>query len=339
MVANIRRLLVGSLVVQSTAFVLQKKCARKVTSGTKGPAVNFSRVAATVSPEENGGDGLVTRLRKSTSGRKITLIGTAHLSRRSNEQVASVIESERPDAVLIEIDRTRLPRLGLTEDDLGRNFVTAEDIVPALLEDDRNAAANKRWWDPVVDIMLDASTGVARKIITGAYDEMGKQMGELKAGGEFVVAVDTAKKIDPNVKIILGDRDSMVTIRRAAELAVRSGDPLKVLSRFNAASEDEMKLIEGKVRKEMGEIDEKEISVAVVEALKSDEEFRTRLFLRLEKDVPEFTRSFLTERDYIMSEAIGREETASHVVAVVGLAHVLGMTVNLKQKGFEEYIL
>src|SRR4051812_47799309 len=40
-------------------------------------------------------------------GKEIILIGTAHVSKRSAEQVKEVIERERPDSVCIELDEQR----------------------------------------------------------------------------------------------------------------------------------------------------------------------------------------------------------------------------------------
>jgi pheromone shutdown protein TraB len=84
-----------------------------------------------------------------------------------------------------------------------------------------------------------------------------------------------------------------------------------------------------------GGVDTKEFNVAMVERMKTDTQFRNRLFSRLEQEVPEFTQSFLVERDYIMAEVIRRETDAKHVVAVVGLAHVPGMAENLRAADFQ----
>jgi pheromone shutdown protein TraB len=71
----------------------------------------------------------------------------------------------------------------------------------------------------------------------------------------------------------------------------------------------------------------------MTEAIEKDSSLRMRLFDRLEQEVPEFTQSFLNERDNIMAKAIRREVDAGakHVLPVVGLAHVRGMKKNLEQ--------
>ncbi|MBU8909181.1 TraB/GumN family protein, partial [Desertibacillus haloalkaliphilus] len=44
----------------------------------------------------------ITRLH--ISGKELILIGTAHVSKQSAEQVKEVIESEKPDTVCVELD-------------------------------------------------------------------------------------------------------------------------------------------------------------------------------------------------------------------------------------------
>ncbi|HSO59128.1 MAG TPA: TraB domain-containing protein, partial [Paenisporosarcina sp.] len=51
-------------------------------------------------PEAN-----ITRI--NLDGKELILIGTAHVSRQSAEQVKEVIERERPDSVCIELDAQR----------------------------------------------------------------------------------------------------------------------------------------------------------------------------------------------------------------------------------------
>ena len=248
---------------------------------------------------------------------------------------------------MVELDRLRLERIGLTEDDLGPGFATADDIKPPLLEDDIEAQKNRSWFSPLQDFFLDKFSNFAREQLTGMYDDMGDNMGKdgLKGGGEFLAAVETAKGIDPSTKIVLGDRSSIVTIQRAAELALRSGDPLGVLNRMTESQSIELDVLKEKIIKrcedEGKELDEKEFNVALVEALKNESGIRQSMFDRLEREVPEFTRAFVAERDYIMSEAIHREVEleAEHVVAIVGLAHVTGMAKILeKEKNFEQIV-
>ncbi|MCD8503267.1 MAG: TraB domain-containing protein, partial [Bacillaceae bacterium] len=47
----------------------------------------------------------ITRIQ--LNGKELILIGTAHVSRQSAEQVKEVIEQERPDSVCVELDQQR----------------------------------------------------------------------------------------------------------------------------------------------------------------------------------------------------------------------------------------
>jgi len=261
----------------------------------------------------------------------VTLVGTAHLSKASKDQVTAIIESTQPDSVMVELDPSRLKRIGIASTkDLGLPFATAEDIQVPLKEDDKLPTP---WWMPLQNFLLSGFSKVGRTLLTGMYNDMGDSMGEV-GGGEFRAAIEAAKKTPSCQKIILGDRDSLITLRRAAELAIRSGDPLGVMTRLSEANDAETNELQQRVLDEAPDKadDEAYMTRATIEALKADSGIRNRIFERLEKDVPEFSRAFITERDYIMAEAIQRELSsgAKHVVGVVGLAHVPGISANLE---------
>jgi hypothetical protein len=288
--------------------------------------------------------GTVVELYNPTSGQKVTLIGTAHLSQQSNDQVKCIIETVKPDVIVIELDPSRLERIGLTVEDLGSNFCAVDDVLPPQLGDDKEAMTNQPWWSGLAEFCVDRLAELARGYLTDMYKEMGKNMGKdgLVGGGEFLAAINAAKRndecSDTITRIVLGDRNSIATIKRALELAIRSGDPLGALRRLASANQEELDAMQEKLREELEDngVDPSELSIAVVETLKNDSDFRNRIFERLEQEVPEFTRAFVTERDYIMAEAIRREFDARHVVAVVGLAHVPGICATLKAAQFQE---
>lgn len=278
-------------------------------------------------------DGTVVNLVHPTTNQHVTLIGTAHLSQASNDQVRSIITSIKPKVVMIELDESRLERINKTKEDLGFSVLTADDIVPPLEADDVRAMENVPFWRGFTELCLDKVADLARASLTSMYNDMGDSMNGLTGGGEFIAAIEAAQQNDlsstgQETKIVLGDRSSVVTIKRAIELAIRSGNPLEVLGRLASANQEEMDAMQEKIEKENPDKDFGELNVVMVEVLKNDSGFRTRIFDRLEKDVPEFTRAFVTERDYVMAEAI-RRESSGDVVAVVGLAHVPGIARNL----------
>jgi len=267
----------------------------------------------------------------------VTLVGTAHLSKASNEQVTKIIETKQPDRVMIELDPSRLKRIGIpSAEDIGLPYATVEDIQVPLQDDDK---LPKPWWTPLQDLLLSGFSKVGRILLTGMYDSMGDTVDQM-GGGEFLAAIEAAKKTSSCEKIVLGDRDSLLTMKRAAELAMRSGDPLGVMVRLSEVNEAEIDELRQRVLEQEPDKaqDKSYMTKATIEVLKADTEVRNRIFERLEKDVPEFSRAFISERDYIMAEAIQRELSsgAKHVVGVVGLAHVPGIAANLQSTWINE---
>jgi pheromone shutdown protein TraB len=293
--------------------------------------------------EDEEDDNTVVTISNPKTGQTVTLIGTAHLSEKSNQQVQRLIETLQPNAVMIEIDPSRLERLG---------FDSADDIKVAKVTDSEDIElpmAPRKTENGLMGMAQKAFVGVfsqgARLFLTQMYKSLENGMDQ-KAGGEFLQAIYSAENCTVCDTVILGDRNSVTTIQRVAELAIESGDFMGVLNRLQAVNKGEMEKLEPIVRKELlqqkgqegnddFELDEVELTTAIMETLKEDEQFRTRLFARLEQDVPEFTQAFLKERDYLMSESIRREldrrpEEVKTVVGVVGLAHVPGMTKHFK---------
>lgn len=121
-------------------------------------------------------------------GRRLVLVGTAHISQRSVELVRDVIERERPDQVCIELDPQRY-----------------------------QALSQKRSWES-----LDLKEVIRRKQLTtllvnlllASYQKrLGDQLG-VEPGKELLEAAKVAESLD--IPISLCDRDVRVTLRRAA---------------------------------------------------------------------------------------------------------------------------
>lgn len=293
--------------------------------------------------EDEEDENTVVSISNPNTGQIVTLIGTAHMSEKSNQQVQRLIETLQPNAVMIEIDPSRLERLGFdSADDIKVTKVTdSEDIelpiAPQKTNDGLKGLAQKAF--------VGIFSQVARAFLTQMYKSMENGLDQ-KAGGEFLQAIQSAENCTVCDTVILGDRNSLTTIQRVAELAIESGDFIGVLNRLQGVNTEEMNKLEPQVRiellKQKGqegnddyELDEMELTTALMETLKEDTQFRTRLFSKLEQDVPEFTQAFLKERDYVMSESIRRElerrpEEVKTIVGVVGLAHLPGMEKHFK---------
>lgn len=267
---------------------------------------------------------------------KVTLIGTAHLSKHSSEQVDRIIKTVQPDVVAVELDEKRLKRIGFSSiRDLGiEEVVTAADI--QIPDDHDDEMENVTIWKYPQTIFNDWGLWIvsqlARRLLTGMYNSASKGVGN-EAGAEFIAAIEACKKYGIT-RLVLADQESFKTIQRTAKLAFATGDFAGFVTRLERANEEEMEKFGEAVLNDLPDRnDEAAALVAMMEALKADTNFRMRLFDRLEQEVPEFTTAFVKERDYIMSEAIRREleRGANHVVGVVGLAHVNGIKKNLEE--------
>lgn len=120
-------------------------------------------------------------------GRRILLLGTAHVSRRSVEQVAELVESDAPDRICVEIDQGRYR--SLTE---------------------KNAWSKLNIYD-----VLKRKQGfllLGNLVMASFQRRIGKDLG-VKPGAEMVEAVRIAE--DHSIPVSLCDREIQTTLKRA----------------------------------------------------------------------------------------------------------------------------
>ncbi|PFG06390.1 pheromone shutdown-related protein TraB [Bacillus sp. es.034] len=119
-------------------------------------------------------------------GKEFILIGTAHVSRQSAEQVKEVIEAERPDTVCVELDEPRYQ---------------------SIVEGDK-------WRDTdIFQVIKDKkATLLLMNLAIGSFQRrMAKQFG-IKPGQEMIQGIESAKEI--NAELVLADRNIQVTFSR-----------------------------------------------------------------------------------------------------------------------------
>ena len=121
------------------------------------------------------------------NNRKITLIGTAHISAESISEVENVISDVKPDCVAIELDEKRYE--SITNPDKYREL----DIIKVL----------KR---------KEGFLLLANIVMASFQKRMGKNAG-VKPGEEMVAAINKAKEL--NIPTALVDRPIQITFRRA----------------------------------------------------------------------------------------------------------------------------
>ncbi|MGG3448343.1 TraB/GumN family protein [Domibacillus aminovorans] len=126
----------------------------------------------------------VTRIE--LNGKELILIGTAHVSRQSAEQVKEVIESERPDSVCIELDDQRYQSI------MDRNKWKETDIFKVIKE-------------------KKATLLLMNLAISSFQNRLAKQF-DIQPGQEMIQGIESAK--ETGADLVLADRNIQITFSR-----------------------------------------------------------------------------------------------------------------------------
>jgi pheromone shutdown-related protein TraB len=131
----------------------------------------------------SGGNAYTLRF----GGREITLIGTAHVSRGSIDEVDRVIRETRPGVVCVELDEGRY----------------------------NSIAQNENWEKLDVTKVFKEGKGfllIANLVLAGFQRRLGNELG-VKPGEDMKTAVETAEEL--GIPYALCDREVQITLRRA----------------------------------------------------------------------------------------------------------------------------
>lgn len=120
------------------------------------------------------------------NGKKITLIGTAHVSRESAELVRDIIHEEKPDTVCVELCSTRLK--SISDRDNWRNM----DIIKVIRE--------KKTMFLLINLMLASF----QKRLAEKFD--------IKPGQEMINAIEAART--EGATLVPADREIQITLTR-----------------------------------------------------------------------------------------------------------------------------
>jgi pheromone shutdown-related protein TraB len=221
------------------------------------------------------------------AGTTYHVVGTAHVSQRSVDEVREVIAQVKPDVVCVELDKGRYD--ALTKDSAFRDLdvfkVVREGKTLYLLAHLALASYQRR---------IGASLGV-------------------KPGAELVAAVDAAN--EQGIPYALIDRDIQITLKRTWK-NIGLWRRIRLLIDLVAPSPDE---------------DGEPITADSVEHLKEPKAL-SEMLTELGRAIPEVKTPLVDERDqYLASKMVEAGAGKKTVVAVVGAAHVPGMTAQLGQ--------
>ena len=225
-------------------------------------------------------------------GVPIHLIGTAHVSARSVDEVREVIRAVKPEVVCVELCQGRYD--ALTSDNAFRNL----DIFKVIREGKT--------------LYL-----LAHLALSSYQRKMGQELG-VKPGAELLAAIEEAKAVGARVELI--DRNIHTTLKRTwANLGLWKRSMLLaslVAGGDEAEPDDDAKAADGKAAPTGAE---------AVEALKEPKAL-SEMLSELSRTLPEVKTPLIDERDqYLVAGIEGAAAGARSVVAVVGAAHVPGM--------------
>lgn len=237
-------------------------------------------------------------------GVPIHLIGTAHVSARSVEDVRRVIREVKPEVVCVELCQGRYD--ALTQDNAFRNL----DVFKVIREGKT--------------LYL-----LAHLALASYQRKMGQNLG-VKPGAELLAAVEEAEKIGARVELI--DRSIHTTLKRTwASLGLwkRSMMMSSLVLGLGGEDEDDEDDDKAKAKAKKGDAPAAkaadEMTESDIEKLKEPQAL-SEMLSELSRTMPEVKRPLIDERDQYLMHGI---ETASggarSVVAVVGAAHVPGM--------------
>ncbi|KAK0077286.1 hypothetical protein PV326_010133 [Microctonus aethiopoides] len=130
------------------------------------------------------------------TGAKVYLVGTAHFSKESQEDVSTIIQAVQPNIVMVELCEARVHILQLDEETVIKE---AENL---NLQTIRATMRHNGVFNGIIYVLL-----------LNISAHLTKQLG-MAPGSEFRRAFSEAKKI-PNCIVHLGDRPINITIQRA----------------------------------------------------------------------------------------------------------------------------
>eukprot|EP00752_Nemacystus_decipiens_P002178 g2073.t1 len=273
-------------------------------------------------------DDAVAYLYNPTKKSEIWIVGTAHISNSSATLVENNIREIKPQVVMVELDAQRVG--SFLEESMKGDPAFAEKMgndKPSPPGERKRTpffgAFFKQLLDPSVSVndrVTEFFAAALGKAISKMYESMDQK--GLASGQEFTIAISEARAC--GAKLLLGDRDVQVTLRRLSE-ALRSID----LQALSQDSQLEIGLgldtLDGSTAESIN---------TSLEKLKKRETMRKVVgFYR--QEAPELYNAMIGERDKVMATNLMTLEGKQTTVAVVGLAHVDGIENILAANGWK----
>ncbi|MFD1337476.1 TraB/GumN family protein [Oceanobacillus iheyensis] len=224
----------------------------------------------------------ITRLH--SGNKEYILIGTAHVSKNSAEQVKAVIDEEQPDAVCIELDAQRY----------------------------QSVMEGNKWKDTDIFQVIKDKKAVMLLMnlaISSFQKRMAKQFG-IRPGEEMIQGIESAK--EHHAELVLADRDIQITFARIWGNINLKGKAMLMMQVVGSIFSKE------------------EISEQEMEKMKQQDTINAML-KEFTEYFPDLKKPLIDERDQYLSQKI-KEAPGEKVVAVLGAAHVPGITKEIEKE-------
>jgi pheromone shutdown-related protein TraB len=211
----------------------------------------------------------------------ISLIGTAHVSHLSAQEVLEALSMNHYDAIAIELDEERFK--GLNQD--------------------------KAWENTdIIQLIKQKKTGLLMaQLILASYQKRLAKSNQINVGQEMITAIEFAQHND--TRLLKIDRSVTVTFQRIWR-ALNFFDKMSMLTQLITSVFTEEKLTE-----------------ADLEKLKEQDMLQAALS-EISVKFPKVAEALIFERDRIMAYKL-RHASGTNIVAIVGAAHVAGITSHL----------
>jgi len=254
-----------------------------------------------------------TRLALTFGNREIILIGTAHVSKESIDEVRKTILEEKPACVCVELDEARY-----------------------------NAISKKDNWENN-DMMKVFREGrgfllIANLVLSGIQRRMGTELG-VKPGEEMITALQTAE--EQKIPHSLCDRSVQTTLRRAwSRCNMWSKSKLLASLLTSAFSTEKLTSEEIEKLKERSELDSMiaelaEYLPAIKETLIDErDKFLAAKIWTTAKEIPgtvNATPAAGNETSGTAGQISETAETGKRIIAVVGAGHMQGIKSHLEK--------
>jgi len=251
-------------------------------------------------------------LRSSKSDNEVYLLGTAHVSKASNEEVVDLIQLVKPKYVFVELDANRAAQLRSNSVTNKNNNNSMADSFNTLFKGIGEGLP------PNMMSQLPPQMNNILPMLRSAPDMM-KRMGWLgNQGGEMKAALEEADRI--GATCIYGDLDFEVTVRelRLAMMGMVA-NPMNLMKMIGNAPSPPMELAEL-----TGIVLSGGNATQIIESVKTREQAK-QMTRYVSEALPPLYHVMITKRDVHMAKMLRKHCSEGKVVAVVGAGHVEGI--------------